>query len=94
MTAEYLNEQDSVSAWLEECCERMPDSFATIQELFASWRTRCSTLGDQAGTDRQLSQAIANRGFERGKHSRTRRHGFKGLRVRPFDVAEGLELVA
>jgi putative DNA primase/helicase len=94
MTAEYFDDQDSVNAWLEECCDRVPDAFATIQDLFASWRMRCATLGEPAGTVRQLGQALANRGFERDKHPRNRRSGFNGLTVRPIDMADGLERLA
>ncbi len=96
MTTDYLNEQDLVGAWLKECCDVDDDkkTFATIRDLFASWRTYSSILGEQAGTDRQLAQALANHGFVRGEHPRSRRHGFKGLSVRPVDMADGFGQVA
>ena len=66
-TEEYFAEQDSVTQWLNEDCELAVDSFTTLAVLYASWRERCNRFGDFGGTNRQLSQRLANRGFQRGK---------------------------
>lgn len=89
-TDEYFREEDAVGQWLDEACEESPHAFTMLDELFGSWREYCGRLGINAGSVRQFSQALANRGLKRGHHSRTRRTGYHGIVLRP--ATDGLVL--
>ena len=82
-TDEYFREEDAVGQWLDEACTDSPGAFTPLKELFASWREWCNGLGNAAGTDRRLSQALRNRGLKRGKHSDTRCTGYHDIVLLP-----------
>ncbi len=37
-TDAYLDGQDALGAWLDECCERDPNAWTARTELYASWQ--------------------------------------------------------
>jgi putative DNA primase/helicase len=80
-TAAYLESEDAISAWLDECCRRDPNSFATSTHLFVSWNQWATKNGEHAGTTKKLVSALESKGFQ--PHRKNSGRGFVGLRVLP-----------
>jgi putative DNA primase/helicase len=68
-TAEYFMAQDSLSFWLEECCERDPNAKTRTTAAFASWKAWAEEAGVRYGDIKTFGDAMAEKGFER-KHSK------------------------
>ena len=82
-TAEYLEEEDAFSHWLEECCQRSVAAHETTGELFASWKAWADQASEPAGTQKRFSQLLRIRGFEPKRQGGTGRNGFAGIRLNP-----------
>jgi putative DNA primase/helicase len=80
-TAAYLESEDAISAWLEECCQRDPNSFASSTNLFVSWSQWATKNGEYAGTTKKLVSALESKGFQPYRKNSGR--GFNGVRVLP-----------
>jgi putative DNA primase/helicase len=82
-TAEYLEGEDAIAAWIEDRCERDTDAWESSTLLFASWTSWAERAGEQPGTMRRFSQTLQSRGFqpEHRKYGR----GFLSLRVLPVN---------
>jgi putative DNA primase/helicase len=53
-TEAYLEAEDGVAAWLEECCQRDPNAFTTNTSLFTSWSDWAGANGEYVGTTKKL----------------------------------------
>jgi putative DNA primase/helicase len=82
-TAEYLEGEDAIAAWIEDRCERDPSAWESSTVLFSSWTSWAERAGEQPGTMRRFAQTLQSRGFhpEHRKYGR----GFLGLRVLPIN---------
>ena len=80
-TADYLAEEDAVSSWIEERCERDPQAWEKTTDLFQSWRFWAERSGEFVGSSKALHQKLKDRGFE-PKRTKTAK-GFKGLNSTP-----------
>jgi putative DNA primase/helicase len=80
-TAAYLEAEDALAAWLDDCCDLDPKSWENSTALFSSWKIWADNAGEFAGTTRRFSQALENRGFQSFRKMTGR--GFEGLRIRP-----------
>jgi putative DNA primase/helicase len=78
-TAEYLESEDALSCWLEDKCERSPESKTASTDLYVSWKNWADAAGEPVGTQKRFSQKLEDRHFQkvRNKHFR----GFQGLRI-------------
>jgi putative DNA primase/helicase len=78
-TAAYLEAEDAISAWIDDCAMRDPNAFTRSSELFGSWTEWATKSGEFVGSQKRFSQTLETRGFlyERGKDKR----GFRGLRL-------------
>jgi putative DNA primase/helicase len=79
-TEAYIEAEDAIAAWIEECCDRDPDSWHTSTELFASFDAWARKAGERIGSVKNFSQRLEGRSgidFQRKKHGR----GFYGLRL-------------
>jgi putative DNA primase/helicase len=88
-TAEYFDDQDLLTQWIEECCERTDRNghllADTLASLLASWRSFTTGRGENFTGSKSFSTALQKRGFSRIKNTNgIRGRGFLGLRVR-FD---------
>jgi putative DNA primase/helicase len=86
-TRAYLETQDAMSAWIEECCEtdKGRRAFQTrASELFASWKAYADRAGEPAGSTKTFGPLLETRGFPR---SPNRRAGsvYMGIRLRADD---------
>jgi putative DNA primase/helicase len=80
-TDEYLEAEDALNLWMEECVELVPDAWESSGTLFASWRAWAEKAGEFVGTAKRLTQTLADRGFVPQRQSGTGLRGFRGLRV-------------
>ncbi len=78
-TADYFMAQDSLSFWLEECCERDPKAKTPTTAAFASWKAWAERAGVRYGDIKTFGDAMAEKGFDR-KHSKTG-NLYVGLRI-------------
>jgi putative DNA primase/helicase len=85
-TAKYLEAEDGINTWIDECCERDRDSFTASSILFASWTAWATRSGEAVGSQKTLVENLSNRGFEQVRQRLGDRdshpvRGFIGLRI-------------
>ena len=78
-TAEYLESEDALTAWIEDKCERSPQSWTSSTDLFLSWKHWADIAGEPSGTQKRFSQKLEERGFDKERNRDGR--GFRGLRI-------------
>lgn len=79
-TKEYLEAEDSLGGWLEDCCEIDSAAFSTSKSLFESWKHWADEFGEYVGEQRKLSERLKSRNFVYDRKDKQR--GFKGIRVK------------
>jgi putative DNA primase/helicase len=85
-TAEYLNSEDAIAAWIDERCERDLNAWSGSSALFASWASWATKAGEALGSQRKFSQKLVERKFS--KHRTNAGEGFYGLRILPLFEGE------
>jgi putative DNA primase/helicase len=80
-TREYLESEDAVVTWMDECGERDPNSWHSRTELYASWAAWAEKNGEYPGSRKRFLENLETRGLipHRRGHDGTR--GFRGLRL-------------
>jgi putative DNA primase/helicase len=78
-TAAYLEAEDALSLWLDECTVLDVNGWEGISALFGSWKAWCERTGEFVGTQRRFVQNIEGKGltYERRRHAR----GYRGRRI-------------
>ena len=72
-TAAYLDAQDSIAAWLDECCELNSNAWDRPQVLFASWKAWAERSGQFVGDIKTFRDRLDGRdGIEFRKQPTTR----------------------
>src|SRR5262249_38605002 len=79
-TAEYLQAEDAIANWIEDCATRDPVAFAKNSELFASWTEWATKAGEYVGSQKRFSQHLLDRQFERHRDKHLGR-GFRGIKL-------------
>ena len=79
-TAAYLESEDAIAAWIEDCATRDASSFAKSANLFASWSEWAGKSGEYVGSQKRFSQNLEARGFTPDRHRQLGR-GFYGIRL-------------
>jgi putative DNA primase/helicase len=81
-TQEYFSAEDSLGAWLEECCTMRSTQWESSAALYNSWKTWAERAGERPGTQKALSTALRQRGFQPSVSGHTNARGFVGLSVK------------
>ena len=81
-TEAYLAGEDSLTQWLDECCAQDRIYTERVTRLFASWKSWAEAAREPPGSQKRFSQALASRGFERGRSSENLAV-FLGLALKP-----------
>ncbi len=76
-TANYFEDEDVVSQWIEECCEKEGPQWTSVADLFEDWRMWCEINGEYVGSKKQFSENLQNHGFKRAPTGKAR--GFRGI---------------
>ena len=84
-TADYFSDQDTLTQWIEDCCEKSSDFADTNGSLFASWTNYAKARGEDPGSQTQFKPAMVRLGYVPIKDGcGIRGRGFKGLKVRVY----------
>ena len=79
-TAEYLEEEDPFTLWLEECCDRSSSVARTpAADLYASYKGWCERSGQGATARKRWAQNMERLGFRAYRTNASR--GFEGVKV-------------
>lgn len=78
-TNAYFEEQDTVGAWLAECCEVPSMGSTTSKVLYQSWSHWCEQNGINPKSMKRLSPELERRGLTRLRTNKER--GFRGIVV-------------
>jgi len=88
-TDEYFDEEDAVTEFIDEECQRHAQARVSVADMFQRWQEWANRRGEYIGTSRWLMQQLCNRQFER-----TRLHGgvkgIAGISLKPKDYGERL----
>ena len=82
-TAQYFEDQNSFTQWLEECCDveiGNDHKRATSADLFASWSGYARTNGLEPGRQIEMGEKLRRAGLEPYKSMNTR--GWRFVKVR------------
>jgi putative DNA primase/helicase len=79
-TAAYLEAEDAMNAWLDECIDRDAQSWTLSAQLFGSWSAWANRSGEHVGSQKRLSQQLEDKGFTPRRDRLGR--GFTGLRIK------------
>lgn len=71
-TDAYQNEQDTIAAFLSDCCDQSPERCATLPELYEAYKAWCEQGGERALTKRKFNLAIEGRGFDQTRTNTSR----------------------
>jgi putative DNA primase/helicase len=80
LSTEYLDGQDMVGRFLEDCCELDADHLVGSSALFKAWTGWASRHAEPHGSQRALIQELQLRGFAPRRTSRER--VLRGLRLK------------
>jgi P4 family phage/plasmid primase-like protien len=80
-TANYFEDEDLMSQWIEDWCEKEGLQWTSVADLFESWLLWCGTSREYAGTKKRFSENLQNHGFERERKrvEKKSERGFKGI---------------
>jgi putative DNA primase/helicase len=79
-TEEYLQGEDSIGAWLDECCELDPNAWSGSTELFSNWKKFATTRGEFVGDQRAFRTQLEAHGLRWRRKSGGFR-GYQGIRL-------------
>lgn len=87
-TAEYLENEDVLGSWLEECTTLVADGFESRKQMYKSWADWCKRSGEYAGSRKAFVDAMKGRkGIKPHKPHRGDR-GWLGIRLQ-FEMDGG-----
>jgi putative DNA primase/helicase len=81
-TDEYLASEDVLGRWLEERCATGNSYKTRTAVLFDDYKTWCEGIGEDLGSMKIFSEAVARHGFEKVRIGSRQLHGFAGLALR------------
>jgi putative DNA primase/helicase len=81
-TEEYMETEDKLGRWLDECCERDANGWEGSTNLYLSWKCWTEDNGEWTGSQTKLSINLRERGFQLEK--REAGNGFAGLTLKSW----------
>jgi putative DNA primase/helicase len=88
-TTAYLEAEDAIAAWIEDCADRDANAWESSNNLFTSWSAWATKTGEYVGQQKKFVLALETRGLMFKRQNNVR--GFSGLRLRPTYAAYGAE---
>jgi putative DNA primase/helicase len=76
-TTQYLTSEDTLVAWMDDCCCVDPRQWCSSAALWESWKGWAATANEKEGSRRKFSQNLEERGFAAEKSRGVR--GYRGL---------------
>ena len=84
-TREYFEVQDSLQAWIEDCCDVGPNRWDPPGVLFASWSTWADKAGEHVGNQRSFGDRLDAAGYLRERTGITRKHVGIAVKTQGFE---------
>jgi hypothetical protein len=82
-TESYLESEDVLGEWLNECCIRDPNAWESSTALFSSWKGWAVGREEWIGSETTFSAKLEDRGeFKKRKNKEQTKRGFTGLRLK------------
>src|SRR5262249_1260479 len=78
-TASYLEGEDTIGAWIDECCQRNREVWETRRALFVRWSKWAIKGGEPLGSRKGFVRSLGNRGYRPQRLHAGR--GFYGLKI-------------
>jgi putative DNA primase/helicase len=86
-TKSYLESQDILGEWLNECCVRDANAWTSSTDLFDSWKDWAEQRDEWVGSVKTLSAKLEDRGeFAKRRNPEKTKHGFAGLRLKEAEA--------
>ena len=89
-TAEYLDAEDTIRLWINECCDVDRTQWTQFSSLFASWKDWAETNGEYVIPSRRFAERLDAFGYEPEKRSGGQR-GRLGLALKPILVPKAIK---
>jgi hypothetical protein len=93
-TEDYLIDEDSIGAWIAERCELGTDKYASLHDLYSSWKLWAEQYGEHPGKQKELAGILDTREkLTRHRQGGTGRTGWVGIEVKQnieYDKGEWL----
>ena len=64
-TQDYLDQEDVVGQWFDECCDIEQDAFVSVVAAFCTWKEFAKARGHEPGNERGFSSELKRRGFQK-----------------------------
>ena len=82
-TETYLESQDVLGEWLNDCCIRDPNAWESSTALFNSWKGWATGREEWIGSETTFSTKLEDRGeFKKRKNKEQTKRGFAGLQLK------------
>ena len=81
-TDSYLESQDVLGEWLEECCERDARGWVSSTDLFNSWKPWAEARQEHIGSVKSFSNRLEDRGLHYGRNPERTQRGFAGWKLK------------
>jgi len=80
----YFADHDTLQQWLDDCAQDAAQTvFIRTSTLFSSWKLWCEERNLKSGSANVLSEALADRGYKKGREGGTGQRGFCGIAIKP-----------
>jgi putative DNA primase/helicase len=80
-TANYLESEDKMKLWIDDCCNLGPNYWTENRLLFRCYKEWCEASGERVLSMRKFSDDLDAAGFKRAKRSSQGGRGFLGLTI-------------
>lgn len=82
-TEDYLQQQDAIGQWIEECCVTGRTRWGIGANLWSSWKAWSDASREELGSRNEFSQALSELGYAAEKSQGVRRHRGIDLKTQP-----------
>ena len=82
-TESYLESQDVIGEWIEECWERDSYGFVSSRDAFNSWKPWAEERHEYVGSERTFAARLEDRGLQRCRNRDRTQRGFSGWKLKP-----------
>jgi putative DNA primase/helicase len=86
-TEEYLADEDTITAWIDDRCIRDNNAWESTNDLFTSYSGWAQKSGEKTGTKKEFRQALGKTNFMRFQRMNSG-NGYYGLKINPMNPAD------
>jgi putative DNA primase/helicase len=86
-TDSYLESQDVLGEWLEECCVKDAQAWTSTTDFFNSWKPWAEERQEYVGSVKSFSTRLEDRGLVKSRNEKQTQKGFAGWKLKPQQIA-------